>query len=63
MEVIMGFWFGKFDSTKPWRRTPVKINNRWYTPKGEKVRNSRAYFEKIEKNGRYWEGKTGWKKK
>ena len=59
----MGFWFGKFDDTKPWRSTPAKINDRWYTPRGEKVRDNNAYFGKIEKSGRYWKGNTGWKKK
>jgi len=58
-----GFWFGIFDKNKPWRKTPTKISGQWYTPKGDKVRNPKAYFKTIEKRGRYWKGNTGWKNK
>jgi len=58
----MGYWFGKFDSKAPWRKTPAKINDNWYTPAGERVRDSRKYFGTIKQNGEYWKGKTGWKK-
>jgi len=34
----------------------------WYTTTGETVRDSKAYFGTIQKNGDYWKGKTGWKK-
>ncbi len=56
----MGYWFGKFSDCYPWRKTPTKIGNTWYTPYGEVVRNPSAYFAAIERNGRYWEGNTGW---
>ncbi|ENN96033.1 hypothetical protein J422_04590 [Methanocaldococcus villosus KIN24-T80] len=60
----MGYWFGVFDKRLSWRKkTPVKIYGKWYTPKGEKVRDSDAYFKTIERNGRYWEGNIGWSKK
>jgi len=42
----MGFWFGKFDVNKNWRRTPVKIFGVWYTPKGKRVINPRNYKKK-----------------
>ena len=57
----MGYWFGKSSKNSSWRKTPTKINDNWYTPSGEKVNNPKAYFKAIEKNGRKWEGDTGWK--
>jgi hypothetical protein len=56
----MGHWFGKFDSNKSWRKTPAKIKGNWYTPTGQKVKDPGAYFKAIKKNGRNWEGDTGW---
>ena len=58
----MGYWFGKFSKCYPWRKTPVKIGDTWYTPYGEVVRDPDAYFAAIKRNGRYWEGNTGWDK-
>ncbi len=59
-ETIMGYWFGKYDNCRGWRKTPAKINKSWYTPSGKKIRNPSAYFEAVDRNGRYWEGNTGW---
>ena len=56
----MGYWFGKGDPRLTWRKTPTKINGKWYTPSGERIYNPRAYFKAIEKNGRKWENDTGW---
>ena len=56
----MGYWFGKSSKCYPWRKTPTKIGNTWYTPTGEVVRDPDAYFAAIKRNGRYWEGNTGW---
>ncbi len=56
----MGYWFGESSDCYPWRKTPTKIGDTWYTPTGEVVRNPSAYFAAIERNGRYWEGNTGW---
>ena len=58
----MGFWFGNSSIKNPWRKTPTKIGKQWYTPTGETVRDSKAYFGTIQKNGEYWKGNTGWKK-
>jgi len=58
----MGYWFGEFSNCTSWRKTPVKIGNTWYTPSGERIRNPKAYFAKVRRNGRYWENNTGWKK-
>lgn len=58
----MGYWFGEFSDCTSWRKTPTKIGDTWYTPKGEKIKNPDAYFAAVERNGRYWEGDTGWKK-
>ena len=56
----MGYWFDEFDDCKPWRKTPTKINGKWYTPYGEEIKNPDSYFETIEKNGKYWKNNTGW---
>ena len=56
----MGFWFGIFDKGTPWRKTPAKINNSWYTPSGEKVYSPSRYFATVGKNGANWKGNTGW---
>lgn len=56
----MGYWFGKFDTNKKWRKTPVKINGKWFTPTGEGIHDPKAYFRAVRRNGRYWEGDTGW---
>ena len=56
----MGYWYGRYDNCKNWRKTPAKINNKWYTPSGEKIHNPSAYFDAVERNGRHWEGNTGW---
>lgn len=56
----MGFWFGKSDKCTPWRKTPAKIGNNWYTPTGEKVHSPGRYFNTIKKNGEQWKGDTGW---
>ncbi len=56
----MGYWFGRSSSCYPWRKTPTKIGNTWYTPYGEVVRDPDAYFAAIRRNGRYWEDDTGW---
>ena len=58
----MGYWFGESSDCYPWRKTPTKIGNTWYTPYGEVVHDPEAYFAAIERNGRYWEGNTGWDK-
>lgn len=58
----MGYWFNEFDNCTTWRKTPVKIGNKWYTPKGEKIVNPAAYFSKVKQNGRYWDNNTGWRK-
>jgi len=58
----MGYWFGKSSKCTSWRKTPTKIGKSWYTPKGEKIKNTKSYFKTVEKNGKYWEGNTGWKK-
>ncbi len=52
----MGYWFGESSDCYPWRKTPTKIGNTWYTPYGEVVHDPEAYFAAIERNGRYWEG-------
>ncbi len=57
----MGYWFGKYSKCTSWRKTPAKIGNNWYTPNGERIRNPKAYFKAVKRNGRYWEGNTGWK--
>jgi hypothetical protein len=59
----MGYWFGEFNDCMPWRRTPVKIGDKWYTPTGERIRNPSAYFRAVRRNGRYWEGNTGWEER
>jgi len=59
----MGFWFGKFSNVLPWRKTPTKIGESWYTPTGSKVNSPPKYFAKIDENGKLWKGNTGWKKK
>ena len=51
----MGYWFGESSDRYPWRKTPTKIGNTWYTPYGEVVHDPEAYFTAIERNGRYWE--------
>ncbi len=56
----MGHWFGKSSKKSSWRKTPAKINDNWYTPKGEKIHNPEAYFKAVRKNGEYWKGNTGW---
>jgi len=58
----MGYWFGEGNDCYSWRKTPTKIGDTWYTPKGEKIHNPKAYFNTVGKRGRYWEGNTGWKK-
>ncbi len=58
----MGYWFGVYDKRLSWRKTPVKINGKWYTPYGEPIYDPDAYFRAVERNGRYWEGDTGWVK-
>lgn len=57
----MGHWFGKFDSSKTWRKTPATIGGQWYTTTGKVIRNPESYFDTVRENGRYWEGNTGWK--
>ncbi len=60
---MAGYWFGKKRPGTNWRKTPVKIGDQWYTPKGEKVRNPEAYWATINRRGRFWVGDTGWVKK
>ena len=57
----MGHWFGKSNKNTSWRKTPAKINGSYYTPKGDKVNNSSAYFNAVNQNGKHWKGNTGWK--
>jgi len=59
----MGYWFGKHSKCSPWRKTPTKIGNKWYTPKGEPIRDPEAYFSTVEQNGRYWNSNTGYKRR
>lgn len=56
----MGHWFDRFDDDTPWRKTPAKINGKWYTPHGEEIHDTDAYFNKVRRNGEYWKGNTGW---
>lgn len=58
----MGHWFNEFRDDKGWRKTPAKINGKWYTQKGELINDPKAYFSAVNKNGRYWEKDTGWTK-
>ena len=54
----MGFWFGIFDKGTPWRKTPAKINNSWYTPSGGKVHSPSHYFAAVGTNGATLKGNT-----
>ncbi len=56
----MGYWFGERSECSSWRKTPTKINNKWYTPSGERIKDPKAYFRKVKRNGEYWKGDTGW---
>lgn len=49
----MGFWFGIFDKGTPWRKTPAKINDSWYTPSGGKVHSPSRYFAAVEVRNRF----------
>ena len=59
----MGHWFGKSSKRLPWRKTPTKIGNKWYTPNGERIWDPGKYFEAVDENGEYWKGDTGWRSK
>lgn len=37
------------------RFSPTKVGKTWYDAEGNRVRNKDAYFDTVNKNGRYWE--------
>jgi len=38
------------------RNSPTKVGKTWYDAGGDKVGNTKAYFDTINSNGQYWKG-------
>jgi len=37
------------------RYSPTKCNDTWYDASGNHIRDKEAYFDAIDRNGRYWD--------
>jgi hypothetical protein len=37
------------------RYSPTKHYGRWYDASGNRIRDKEAYFDTVDRNGRYWE--------
>lgn len=58
-------WFWKTDKNLSFRTTPTKIGENWYSPKWEKIKDPKKYFQAINNNWKYWQKwnakTTNWK--